>query len=432
MASVMESIGEKGCSIVVHQGLFIDPTSMIMGIFPNRTKNFSLEIVGIENVRILNISTINGVHLLGFAKVDIAFKNVIIYGHRHSQQSAIIASAGRLTLTDVKIHGSDGFPLFCMDSSELEASDCVFSEVTASFGSRIFGSSAKFSNCRWYNEVGDECGGFSSDKERDIQAEEATGLAECKVAVHVAGRGNATFRHCQFISKIGTDGRMRTHAPFSVTKESRLSLTSCHLSGFVYGAVVKDSGSRAIIKSCEILDCDSAIFSQFNSSASILQCELITHLVATLHLNEKGKILFRGNTVKPSKYPSSFPLCEPPPLGTAVVHTDRQPKVLEHDFPQVRFHNYRPCQEYSRPCRAATRDSRESYAEFHSNMTKAFGPLHWSADEKFCVVCMKNATDNPEVKFQYCMNCRKDSYCSKECQLAHWRDHKLVCKKEQK
>ena len=34
-----------------------------------------------------------------------------------------------------------------------------------------------------------------------------------------------------------------------------------------------------------------------------------------------------------------------------------------------------------------------------------------------------------EKKFQYCSKCRSVCYCSKECQIAHWPDHKLICHK---
>ena len=46
--------GRLGCSIVVHEGMYIDPTGFHGIQIFNFPKDFSLEIVGMENVRIVN------------------------------------------------------------------------------------------------------------------------------------------------------------------------------------------------------------------------------------------------------------------------------------------------------------------------------------------------------------------------------------------
>ena len=40
-----------------------------------------------------------------------------------------------------------------------------------------------------------------------------------------------------------------------------------------------------------------------------------------------------------------------------------------------------------------------------------------------CVVCGHTAGSR-------CSRCRKQKYCSKECQLSHWPSHKPVCSKK--
>ena len=47
---------------------------------------------------------------------------------------------------------------------------------------------------------------------------------------------------------------------------------------------------------------------------------------------------------------------------------------------------------------------------------------------KMCSKCGKVDMNEPELDFRYCGNCRTVCYCSKECQLAHWEDHGLMCK----
>ena len=248
----------------------------------------------------------------------------------------------------------------------------------------------------------------------------------------MAEEGNATFRHCKFVSKIGGDGKMRTPKTFYVDSKGRITLKYCQLSGFICGAFVLGSGSQANFKSCDILDCDSAVVCELNSSVSVLQCELAVNSVATLCLNEKGKIHFQGNTVKPSQFLSSSHFPQPRPSETAVIFTDREPSVLEHDFPEVHIQRFR-MPEDRRPetwYRGATRKSREDHAEHLSNVTKVLGPLSFAADDNTCIACCNRSSKNPNLKFKYCERCRKVSYCSKECQLADWRDHKLLCRKD--
>ncbi|KAF9261550.1 hypothetical protein L218DRAFT_930793 [Marasmius fiardii PR-910] len=52
------------------------------------------------------------------------------------------------------------------------------------------------------------------------------------------------------------------------------------------------------------------------------------------------------------------------------------------------------------------------------------------SDSKMIHVCAKCETWETvgETRFQRCSRCRKTYYCSPECQLRHWTDHKAACK----
>jgi ankyrin repeat protein len=45
-----------------------------------------------------------------------------------------------------------------------------------------------------------------------------------------------------------------------------------------------------------------------------------------------------------------------------------------------------------------------------------------------CQTCDANAAEVPSGKLSLCGKCKAVSYCSRECQLEDWREHKLVCK----
>lgn len=78
-------------------------------------------------------------------------------------------------------------------------------------------------------------------------------------------------------------------------------------------------------------------------------------------------------------------------------------------------------------------------AEFHKLIAVTKFPLHRSssiwdnfksaADARVChnVNC-ENKEDNDKIKFKNCSRCKIVCYCSVECQKAHWKEHKALCK----
>ncbi|KAJ6624931.1 hypothetical protein B0H10DRAFT_1783805 [Mycena sp. CBHHK59/15] len=53
-----------------------------------------------------------------------------------------------------------------------------------------------------------------------------------------------------------------------------------------------------------------------------------------------------------------------------------------------------------------------------------------SSNENTCAVCHKAALDN--TKLLKCSGCKEVDYCGKECQVADWKRHKVVCKSKQR
>lgn len=235
----------------------------------------------------------------------------------------------------------------------------------------------------------------------------------------VAFESNASFRQCQFISMTGVEDASLTYG-ISIDARAQVVMNECLVSGFPAAIDITDSHTRTVLKRCQVLECLTATFCQMNSSVLVADCALAADYVLMLYLNERGKVQFERNSVnaRGNRWPQD-----------AVIRTDREPEVVEHEFKKVRISYFEP-PEYYEPCIGATRKSREKYTEFESKMAKLWRHQLWSHQEKFCLYCDKNQSEKPEVKFQYCIRCRKVCYCSKECQNAHWRDHKMVCKKD--
>ncbi|ORY45031.1 hypothetical protein BCR35DRAFT_35014 [Leucosporidium creatinivorum] len=48
-----------------------------------------------------------------------------------------------------------------------------------------------------------------------------------------------------------------------------------------------------------------------------------------------------------------------------------------------------------------------------------------------CVNCLK-AEGQPGVKLMHCSRCGRESYCSRDCQVAMWPSHKVICRRSEK
>jgi len=444
MASVMSSNGKKGCSIVVHEGLYINPTAYLSdsGIVGLKWKDgFSLEIIGIEEVRILNIAPLlHPFHFL-MEDMELTMKNITIYERRGGSVteerdegwtrcklggSTFRGERAVISLRDVRVHAPDECPLHCARSSVLRATDCDFFDFMCSF--RVDqGSTAELTNCRFFFEHA-----------RDVHKDISYG--------NLVGKSRAILRRCQFIGEpaqqakvySGNFTRRSRRAAVFVISGGSLEMFECLVTGFLAAVQIKDSHSRAVLDRCQLLNCTLAIHSFINSSVSVTNCELATNYVLKLELNVTGKVQFRGNSVKtfpipanPPPFPFPFPFLFPFPIGTkdkvgaadkdgtAVIKADREPKVVEHDFDHFRVEYYEP-EEWKDDSFDANPKKRLE-KEYFENTGEPHRPRQ-------CLHCWVLIYP-PEGKLMYCSRCRKVGYCSKECQQANWKDHKMVCKK---
>ena len=122
---------------------------------------------------------------------------------------------------------------------------------------------------------------------------------------------------------------------------------------------------------------------------------------------------------------------------TAVIYTDREPQILKHDFAKtcVRYFDSKDYKPYlAGQTYGTTRETRAGHRQWNSESKSE--AHRWGGDDwpdlpnsqlRECLHCLISPFEKPGAKFQYCSRCRKVSYCSKECQVANWRDHKYRC-----
>ena len=208
-------------------------------------------------------------------------------------------------------------------------------------------------------------------------------------------------------------------------------MADCSMTGYTTAVAVQDSRSKVVLRRCELLDTiHAAIFCQMNSDVTVSDCQISSRYVLVLLYNVSGKVEFHRSSVRPRKFFDDFGTFD----ETAVISTDRQSKEVDHDFDPVRIEYNELGIPWCNAAIGATRESRSAFKDERA-FVKQFLPDCLSSGQetalsKSCMYCSLKEGPNPKVKFKYCQRCRIVCYCSRECQLAHWKtDHKLVCDK---
>ena len=139
-----------------------------------------------------------------------------------------------------------------------------------------------------------------------------------------------------------------------------------------------------------------------------------------ISFNVKGKVKFVRNRLSDST--------------PRIFATDNMSNPPKHDVEGINFTKLN--------IHEGPRYSDKEMSEYtESAKGKALPPRSVVLDEKYkrCKKCDKlegfasihtsgSGRFDPTEKFRHCSGCRAAVYCSKECQRAHWPDHRLTCK----
>ena len=412
-------MGRSGCTIVVHEGLYVDPFVEFgmkdMAQWEGWSKHFHLEIVGMENVRVLNTDKVVFSTFVTRGK-RLTVKNVSIYDWSNAEAATIYCRASTaLNLVDVRMHGKDhaSYPFLCSDVADVSMRDCCFSGTKCSFG--LTGSKAHLQRCRWTGIHGDA---FLIGKDSEVKIEDSF-FGEVK-QLSVTSRGKLDLLRCEFVrSKFLSDQR---YSGIQVSSGGQISMEECSMELYKEAILVRDSESNAVLKHCRFDAYYIALRALLNGNAVFENCSFSGGYVACLQLNTRGNLRFRDNCLRQSS-PSSIH-DQTDHLECASFLSDRESKSdrIVHDFEQCRFDYDDLPTPITQSVGASRRSQKDSYRIPSTDVIL-----------RLCLRCKKTNDPHYEgrqaIKFMYCSRCRKVCYCSKECQNAHWRDHKLLCRR---
>ena len=199
--------------------------------------------------------------------------------------------------------------------------------------------------------------------------------------------------------------------------------------GFNFLVSVAGSDSSADVNACVINTNHFLAYAFENASLSITNSviDCASHLLS-IGANTKGKIKFLKNRLSATS-PISF-------------YIDRVSERPEQDLPTamfefVRFHRH--------PLYGPPDKEKSKYTNSVKNLAQQLGKdFNKRVDSnsmryKRCQRCSRPedlealvewASGKEAVskeKFRYCGACRVAAYCSEECKVAHWVDHRLSC-----
>ena len=394
--------GRIGCSIVLHEGIYVDALETARK-FP---KGFSMEIVGVKNVRLI-YETLIQFHI---KSLTLILSNVFIFDCRlnrhystisltegacvqfmhvnvHSPRAdAMWVVSSKLTLVRTAI--TECNVAICSDKSDLRLTDCVIDNLSSTCVS---------------------LGIFDSK----LEAKKVLCSSRFEGSVAFA-RSKGTIEDSQFRAT-----RDRLASCVEITRGSHLFVRTSTFTDFPMPFYCSDSDSRFIMDNCTVSSFAAvpgrssfAFTVRLNAHVIVKNCRLLCDFVAAVNANPKGKIQFRNNRM----------------IGAAAprILKDSMSPIPDHDFANLVTHvnNFIPDQPTDRE-----RSAKSKLAQAEVSASEARGDSFSSicCDLKCCNQCQR-LEDPAEGKFKYCKLCRKVCYCSKDCQDADWGDHKIECR----
>ena len=171
--------------------------------------------------------------------------------------------------------------------------------------------------------------------------------------------------------------------------------------------------------------------SPMSPQVSIGLAEISAYTVTSLleiSVNVKGDVKFLRNKLVSNG---------PPMYGIDSV--SRKPNI-DHDPLLIVERDLMPPTPSDKKRSEFTKDIRNHYQQLNqrSNASVSFDVSKY----KRCKKCLrfensdalrkwaKGEEATATEKFRHCGRCRAVAYCSKECKVAHWPDHRLLCKSQ--
>ena len=405
----------QGYTIILKEGLYInglgsESTNILSTFLPGQP----LEIVGLNEVRLLLMDDLAGTFVLD--RVNLIMRNIRVY--------------------DCRVNPSFVFALFQVVETKCELIDTkIYAPLTFGMTATHEGSVIKLLRCTVITKAMGPCkGGLLRAENCRISASHDGGL--------VAG-GNATFdaANVRFYGKTAInviykskcildactfDNEEKVRLP-SVTVKSEGSLVCRRTSFSGYPTVIfaDGSGTSVIVRECNLFGGETPVMALTNASVSVTDSTISTDIpwcVLQLCHNSQGKVEFLRNKLGP--------------LTSPCIRLDKssaKPSIdSEELFFDVHDVNWPAPKAVDRQRSKATKANEDLISRCPSREMSFDDIMMCASLDKHCEKCGRmEKLDVVEAssleKYRYCKGCRAVCYCSKECQVAHWGDHRLKC-----
>ena len=419
-------------SIAVLPGVYVNTNIVIES---SDADDFALEIIGVDGGVVELVLLDNGNEIRAVDH-DLTLRNLTIYDTRvepiNIPASVSVVGNGRLTLERVGIVGSPRSACVSasLDGAGASLDECAF--LAAGTGFSLCGAATMdLRSCRFKGM--DEACGTLADGASLISTK--TYYDRCK-RITVSGKSTATFAECRFEGEwlYGLDKPAEIKKPidynlFCVTHGGKIDAWKSRFSKWGMVGYAQDSDSKITFCDNRVSDSFLIIAMMVNAGAYVarnqLHCAELSHTFDIV----RGTVEFARNVVVGSADP--------------IIVTDEISKsALSLDFDRVLVIvgsvNVNPLPN-SKEQSKFTRRVKEEFGQTYRNGTVPNG-AKLSQDlgdsrYKRCQKCLKgerseesSATSAP-AKLKFCKGCDSVCYCSKSCQMADWRDHKIMCPK---
>ena len=404
--------GVKGWTIIVMEGLYINPIfSTCFKCDSSNPVSPQLEIVGVSEVRVLwtldsGIPTLSG---------DISIENIRLYDFRegmaHDEWITFHVDEGaQICCSDVRISGPGSKPFFSVGGT-ISLKGCSIVEVDTAFW--ILKTDLSLENChlKGVNHVAQLRGGRITVRGSRIDE---------SGAIHLNNEAR-----CHLFGSIFQCGSKRHNKPAAVTATTKSGLNGerCIFSGYGAAAMSAKSKTYLSLSQCRITDCMMALTLSENASGRCVDSYVDCGFLVSIIHSVKGEVEFLRNRLGPSAKPPTF-------------WVDAISKKPTHDVERALFISH---PQPAKPPPKTRSQMYDQMSEMSEDQLKDFieNTVPGQTWIKHCAWCENGQSvvkEFPGVKgedgggkFSYCKGCLQVTYCSKECQVADWPDHKLIC-----
>jgi len=392
--------GKSEAVIVMKQGTYNDPLKTDIDL-KEAPFNFKLLIVGLGQVKLVfkesNFKVTYESETKSTSKGTIFLKNLLVY-HRTKLDGVVLALTNiYLKVIDVKFSCPSSTAIGG-EWSKIKLVRCKFYACENAFG--FSSSHVEIINCKFI-ETKSATGGVLYNSVIIVLDSEFKKSGFLKVGLGSVGvTDNCTF-HGDFISLESVDDQIVRSIAILASRESVMLVFNCNFNCFYAAVQSENSHSYVQLDKCTISNCYFSCVAITNSSLNLEDCNLDSVGLLLYLENVDSFLVFKNVSLKD---PNSL-----------LIFTDQISTLenLSHDFveePKV-FRGPPVGQLENIP----SGKQQAKYTKYVKTLKEqgCEGDFTSTPYYKRCNRCF-----NPEgsVKYKFCGNCKKISYCSKSCQ----------------